>query len=425
MFDIVSLLIVLAAGFGALNHLTLRLPSGIALTIAGLLASLLVLGLDAVALDFGLGEELRELVLQDIDFTEALMHGMLGFLLFAGAMHTDLDRLRTWIQPIATLATLGVMISAALIGLGAYLVFGALGLHVPLLWCFVFGALVSPTDPVAVLGIMQAAGAPKSVEIKVVGESLFNDGVGVVLFTVLLAIASGGDGHGHGGDITVGAVLELVAVEVIGGIVLGLVAGFATERLLRLLDDPNLEVLVTFALVMGISSLAFAVHTSAPLACVVAGLLIGNSGRETAMSEETRTTLDRVWTFVDEALNAVLFLLVGLEVVAFEFSGSAVIAASVLVLINLAARAVSVVVPLAVWGRFLDFAPGTRPILVWGGIKGGISVALALALPDFEGREVVLTATYAVVLFSVLVQGLTVGRLIEAVGPATRETPEA
>ncbi|MEN0067845.1 MAG: sodium:proton antiporter [Myxococcota bacterium] len=422
MFEIVTLLIVLAAGFGALNHLTLKLPSGVALTIAGLLASLFVLGVDALSPSLGLGDALRELVLEDIDFTEALMHGMLGFLLFAGALHTDFDRLRKWLAPIATLATVGVLISTAIIGLGAYLVFSALGLEVPLMWCLVFGALISPTDPVAVLGIMRAAGAPKSVEIKVVGESLFNDGVGVVVFTVLVGIAAGTEGHG--GEASLLSVLELVGVEVIGGVLLGFGLGWLTERLLQQLDEPNLEVLITFALVMAISSIAFRLHTSAPLACVIAGLLIGNRGRERAMSDDTLQTLDRVWSFIDEALNAVLFLLVGLEVVAFAFSESAMLAAVLLVGINLAARAVSVLIPLSVWSRFMDFAPGTQPILIWGGIKGGISVALALSLPEFEGRTYVLTATYAIVVFSVLVQGLTVGRLINAVSPAT-QAPES
>ena len=324
MFEIVTLLIVLAAGFGALNHLTLRLPNGVALTIAGLLASMAVLVVDAIAPGWEVGEALRKLVLEDIDFTEALMHGMLGFLLFAGALHTDLERLRAWFAPIATLATVGVLISTVAIGLGAYVIFGALGLEVALPWCLVFGALVSPTDPVAVLGIMRAAGAPESVEIKVVGESLFNDGIGVVVFTVLLAIASGGggDGHGHDEAITALGVVELLAREVVGGLLVGLLIGGLTERLLQRVDEANLEVLITVALVMAISSLSFRLHTSAPLACVVAGLLIGNRGRQRAMSDDTLLTLDRVWSFVDEALNAVLFLLVGLEVVAFEFTES-------------------------------------------------------------------------------------------------------
>jgi len=412
MFEIVALLLVLAAGFASLNHLTLELPSGVALLSAGLLASLLVLGLDALLPGWGFGEELRELVLEDIDFAEALMHGMLSFLLFAGALHTDFERLRRWMAPIATLATIGVLISTAIIGLGAYAVFNGLGIDVSLAWCLVFGSLVSPTDPVAVLGIMQSAGAPKSVEIKVVGESLFNDGVGVVVFTVLVALAGGASGHGH--EISALGVFELIGVEVIGGVLLGIGAGYATERLLSLVDEANLEVLVTFALVFGVSALAFRLHTSAPLACVVAGLLIGNRGRQGAMSDNTVETLDRVWTFVDEALNAVLFLLVGLEVVAFDYAGPIVLAATILVGVNLLARTVAVLLPLGVFARFMDFAQGTRPILVWGGIKGGISVALALSLPDFEGRGYVLTATYAIVLFSVLVQGLTVGRLIRA-----------
>ena len=410
MFETVTILIVLAAAFGALNHRTLRLPFGIAMIIAGLLASMLVLGVDALWPGLGLSEALRELVLEDIDFSEALMHGMLGFLLFAGALHTDFDRLRAWIGPIATLATVGVLLSTTVIGLGAYGVTQVIGIEVPLAWCLVVGALVSPTDPVAVLGIMKAAGAPKSVEIKVVGESLFNDGVGVVVFSVLLAIAAGGGAHGEA--VTAATIAELLAVEVVGGVALGLVAGWLTERLLRLLDEPNLEILITIALVMAISSVALQLHTSAPLACVVAGLLIGNRGRATAMSATTQTALDQVWSFVDDALNAILFLLIGLEVVAFEYSGAAVLGAALLIVVNLVVRSVAVFLPLSLFSRFMDFAPGTRSILVWGGIKGGISVALALSLPEFEGRGFLLAAVYAIVVSSVLGQGLTVGSLI-------------
>lgn len=413
MFETVTILFVLAAGFGALNHRTLKLPFSIAMIISGLLASVFVLGIDQIVPELGLGAGLRELVNEDIDFTEALLKGMLGFLLFAGALHTDLDKLRKWLLPISTLATVGVLLSTAIIGFGAYGVFNGLGIEVPLLWCLVFGSMVSPTDPVAVLGIMKAAGAPKSVEIKVVGESLFNDGIGVVLFTVLVAVASGSGDHGTA--ITPLGVAELIGVEVVGGLVLGGVAGYLTERLLRTLDEPNVEILVTVALVMAISAIAFRLHASAPLACVVAGLLIGNPGRDRAMSDETQVALDQVWSFIDEALNAVLFLLVGLEVVAFDYAGPVVFASVLLIGLALIGRFVSVWLPLTAFRRFFDFAPGTLPILVWGGIKGGISVALALSLPEFPGRNYVLTATYAIVVFSVLVQGLTVGRVIGAV----------
>jgi len=418
IFDTAALLLVLASVFAFLNHRFLRLPISIGITVSGLAASLLVLALDAVAPAAGIGDTVRSLV-QGIDFYESLMHGMLSFLLFAGAMHVDLGALLERKGPILTLASIGVAISTAVVGYGSYLLFSLVGIDVPLAYCLVFGALISPTDPIAVLAIMKSMGAPPSLEVKVGGESLFNDGIGVVVFTGLLA-AAGGASHGAAED-SVGAafVLELLALEVAGGIGLGLLGGYLCYLAMRRLDERNLEVLFSFALVMGITFVAFQLHASAPLACVVAGLLIGNPGRRLAMSERTRQGLDLVWGFIDEALNAVLFLLVGVEVLALEFVPVHLGAALLAVPLVLGARLGSVWLPLAVLRRLRhEFAPGTVRVLTWGGLKGAISVALALSLPPFPGREAVLTATYAVVLFSIVVQGLTVGRLIRRVVPA-------
>lgn len=409
-FDTVAILFVVAAVFAYANHKLFKLPFAIGVMLAGLFASLLMVGVDTLFPTLGLAELVHG-VLNDVDFAEALMHGMLSFLLFAGALHTDMDTLKKWAMPIAVLASVGVLISTFVVGFGAYGIFSMLGFDVPLMYCLVFGALITPTDPVAVLGIMKAAGAPKAVEIKVIGESLFNDGVGVVVFTVLLAIATGGGGgHEEMGALD---VLTLIGVEVVGGVALGLISGFFAYLSLRSLNEPNLETLISVALVMGITFLAFQFHTSAPLACVVAGLFIGNQGRHDAMSEPTEEAVDTVWSFIDEALNAILFLLVGAQVVFVNFSVDYVLAALLVIFLATAARAAAVFVPMAILGRRRPFLSGTSRMLWWGGIKGGISIALALSLPPFDGRELILTATYAVVIVSVLLQGLTIGGYIQ------------
>jgi len=343
-----------------------------------------------------------------IDFTEALLHGMLSFLLFAGALHVDLSELMSKLRPILILATFGVLIEAALIAGASFALFGWFGFPVPFAYCLVFGALIAPTDPVAVLGIMRAAGAPRGHEVKIVGESLFNDGIGVVLFTVLLR-------HTGRGQLGAAELGFLLAEEVLGGVLIGLLLGWIAYLAMRSLDEHNLEILISVALVMGVTVVAFRLHASAPLACVVAGLFIGNQGRRLAMSDRTRDALDLVWGFIDEALNAVLFLLVGLEVLAISLGVNHVLAGMAMIPVALAARYVSVALPIYSLSRFETFTPGAVAVLTWGGLKGGISVALALSLPPFEGREVILTATYAVVVFSIVVQGLTVGRLIRRV----------
>ena len=408
LLDATAILVTLAAVFGLFNHHVLKLPFTIGLLVSGLLASFGVLVVDALWPEVALAATVRAAVLQ-VDFSAAVLSGMLSLLLFAGALHTDLSLLRARALPILVLATVGILISTALAGLLAYGVFRLAGLELSFLWCLVFGALISPTDPIAVLGVMKAAGAPKQLEIKVIGESLFNDGIGVVVFTVLLGLAVSGS------DPDAAAVGALLAKEVLGGLALGAGFGWLCLRALRSLDEPNLEILITLATVLSIGFLGPRLHVSAPLAAVVAGLFLGNHGRETAMSTRTARTLDTVWTFLDETLNAVLFLLIGIEVLAIDYSRSSyLLAAAFLIPGVLLARLVGVALPLGLVRHRVELGPGAISVLTWGGLKGGISIALAMKTPDFPGRNAMLTVTYAIVVFSILVQGLTVGRLIRS-----------
>ncbi|MFO7563824.1 MAG: sodium:proton antiporter [Enhygromyxa sp.] len=407
LLDASAILLVLAALFGVFNHHVLKLPFTIGMLVSGLAGSIGVLLVDTLVPSIELAATIKAMVLE-VDFADAVLSGMLSLLLFAGALHTDLNRLREWLTAILTLATVGVVISTVLAGLLAYAVFGLVGIEISLAWCMVFGALITPTDPIAVLGILKSAGAPKSLEIKVVGESLFNDGVGVVVFTILVGVASS-----VGADLNAADVAILLGQEVGGGVALGLVVGYLCYLALRTLDEPNLEILITLAGVFGIGLVASRLHLSAPLAAVIAGLFLGNHGREHAMSDRTESTLDTVWTFIDETLNALLFLLIGVELLAIDYSRSDYIIAGVLLIpAVLGARLLGVATPLTVLRRRLDIGPGTIPVLTWGGLKGGISIALAMKMPDFPGRNAVLTVTYAIVVFSIIVQGLSVGPLI-------------
>jgi len=400
--DAAAVLVVLAAVFGYVNHRVFKLPHTIGLTVMGALASLAVVAADALIPGFAPGQAVRGF-LRGIDFHAALMEGMLAFLLFAGALHVDLSMLlqRKW--PVLAMATAGVMISTLLVGLGFKGIALALGLEVPFIWCLVFGALISPTDPVAVLGILKSAKVPESLEAKVAGESLFNDGVGVVVFSILLAAAL------RGGEFSWLHAGELFLVEALGGAVFGLLLGWIGVDAMNGIDEHNLEILITLAIVMGGYGLARVLHVSGPVAMAVAGLLIGNHGVALAMSETTRRHLLGFWSLIDEILNSVLFLLIGLEVVAIAIEASFLIAGLISIVLVLFARAVSVGLPMAVLARFLPFTRGAFPMLVWGGLRGGISIALALTLPDGPLRDLILSATYVVVVFSVVIQGATVG----------------
>ncbi len=411
LFDLGAILLTLAAVFGYLNHRWLRLPHTIGLVVIALLASLGILALDLVAPGLGFRAAVRGAV-ESVDFPDLLMKGMLSFLLFAGALHVDLNQMAQRKWAIGAMATVGVLVSTFIVGYATFLVTGWLGFSIPLSYCLVFGALISPTDPIAVLGILKSITVPASLEAKIAGESLFNDGVGIVVFTIMVAIAVGAEG-GH--PITPLGIAELFVVEAVGGAVLGLLAGFIAYRAIASIDEHNLEVLITLALVTLTYSVAVALHISGPIAVVVAGLLIGNHGKRFAMSESTRDHLFKFWSLGDEVLNSILFLMIGFEVLAITFTGSIGWAMVAAVPIALAARFVAVSVPISALSPMREFTKGAIPVLTWGGLRGGISVALALSLPAFPDKNLVLAMTYAVVIFSIVVQGLSIAGVVRRV----------
>lgn len=402
-----ALLITLAALFSYLNYRFIRLPNTIGIMMIALVMSLVLLVIGKL----GFADLIfyTNKLLRSIDFHETLMQGMLSFLLFAGALHVNLNDLKQQKGVIAVLATLGVLLSTFIIGGLTWVVLKALNIPLPFVYCLLFGALISPTDPIAVLGILKNARVPKSMEIKISGESLFNDGMGVVVFLVLLGVATGTH------EANVASVGMLIVQEVLGGIVFGLLLGAGVYYLLKDVDNYQLEVLLTLALVMGGYAVANALHLSGPLAIVTAGLFIGNQGRHFAMSEKSRAHLDSFWELLDEILNAVLFVLIGLEVLLVAMRSEYLLAALAIIPLVLFARYVSVGSPLAVMSRFRRFTPGVVQIMTWGGLRGGISVALALSLPLGSERDAILAITYAVVIFSILIQGLTISRMVDEI----------
>ena len=408
LLTLASLLLVAAAAFGAINYLFLKAPPAIGILIVSLAASLVLLGLDALFPAWEIKAPIRAVVL-DIEFSDALLEGMLGLLLFAGALHVKVDDLkREWVL-VLLMASLGVGLSTVIAGVGFSWITG-----MPLMIALVFGALISPTDPVAVLGVLRAANLPKSLETKIAGESLFNDGVAYVVFLVLVGLAFPSDGHASG----LGGAAVLFVQEAFGGALLGAVLGWLAFRVMRRIDDPPLEVLITLALAFGGYQLSLWLHVSAPIMAVVAGLLIGDVGTRDGMSVETKRHVDTFWTLVDEILNAVLFLLIGIEVFAVAFDGAYLLAGLAAIALHLVARFAAVAVPVAVLRPFSDrLEDGVTRIMTWGGLKGGISVALVLSLPETEWKPLMLTACYVVVLFSIIVQGLTVARVAARVGP--------
>jgi len=411
LLQIASLLIVLAGVFGAINYLFLKLPSAIGILVVALFTSLVVIATDAIFPALTVEESIRAQVLE-LEFSEALLEGMLGLLLFAGALHVKLSDLRKAWLLILLMATMGIAISTVIVGVAFSWITG-----MPFLMALIFGALISPTDPVAVLGVLRDADLPKALETKIAGESLFNDGVGYVVFLVLVGLAfPSGDAHGSG----LAGAAKLFVQEALGGAVLGIVLGWLTFRVMRLIDDYSLEVLITLGLAFGGYELAVWLHVSAPIMAVCAGLLIGDIGAKHGMSEETRQYVDAFWKLVDEILNAVLFLMIGFEVFAIAFQADFALAGVMAIIVSLIARLAAVSVPVLMLRPFQSFSAGVIPIMTWGGLKGGISVALALSLPDNEWKPLILTATYIVVIFSIIVQGLTITRLAERVG----RTPE-
>lgn len=402
LFDLAALLLTMSAFFGWLNHRFVRLPHGIGMLVMGLVASLALVLLDVVFPAQHLYEDLTH-ALQQIDFTAVVMNGMLAFLLFAGAMNLDVPALRDRAWSVTLLALVGTVLSTGIVGAATWGAARLLGVSLPLSWALVFGALISPTDPVAVLSTLKTVRVPRALEVEMQGEALFNDGVGVVLFTLLVSVATADEGGAihHG-------VLRLLLQEVGGGLVLGMVAGYVAYRAMRAIDDFPVEVLITLALVTGAYAVAQRFGLSGPLAVVAAGLLVGERGPRDAMSERTQTYVAALWTLIDEVLNAVLFLLIGLEVLVLRFLPATLGFALVAIPIVLTARATAVSIPLLVPRQTMVSARNV-PFLTWAGVRGGISVALALALPESEAKSLILTATYAVVLFSIIGQGASLG----------------
>ncbi len=403
----ITLLVCLSALFSYLNYRFLKLPMAIGLMAISLGMSLLLVLLGR----FGIGIEGEATAfIQSIDFHETLMHGMLSFLLFAGALHFNVHDLfhQKWF--IGTLASLGTLLSTLLVGILSYGIFGLMGLDFPMLYCLLFGALISPTDPIAVVGILKTAGVPKSLEVKITGESLFNDGIGVVMFVVLLGIVN----HGLADPQSI-ALLFLQ--EAIGGMLLGIILGYVAYLMLQSVDNYQVEVLLTLALVMGGYTLAHGLHTSGPITVVVSGLVVGSYARKLAMSSISQEYLDKFWELLDEMMNAILFVLIGLEILVLHIQGTYVVAGLLAIPMVLFSRWVAVGLPVKLFSLRQTFSEKAITILTWGGLRGGISVAMALSLPMGPMRDAIVTITYIVVVFSILVQGLTIEKLVKSSTP--------
>ncbi|MCK0130278.1 sodium:proton antiporter [Flavobacteriaceae bacterium F08102] len=404
-FAIATILIVLSALFGYLNVRFLKLPDAIGLMLITILFTLAIFAWSYI--DDTLLVKEREFIKQ-IDFQTVLLDIMLSFLLFAGALHTNFQQLKIQRGPIIIFSTLGTLASTFLTGGLVYIVLQTISFHVDFIYCLLFGALISPTDPIAVLGIMKKVGAPKKLETKIVGESLFNDGVGVVIFLTIYQIAKGT------AEFSILGISELFLVEVVGGIILGLFIGWLTYRLLKSIDDYDIEVIITLAAVMGGTLIAQKFHLSAPLAMVTAGLIVGNDTiRENSMSKITEQYVDKFWELIDILLNTMLFVMIGMEILVLTFKSTYVIAGFIMIPLLLMARYLSLLLPIKLYAKKLDFVPKTNLIMTWGGLRGGISIALALSLTEIMHRDLFLVITYIIVVFSILVQGLTVGPMIK------------
>ncbi|WP_447555082.1 cation:proton antiporter [Vreelandella sp. EE22] len=412
VFPLVSILITLAAVSSYFNYRYIKLPTTIGVMLVALVASLVLILISPY--NEGLRDEATALVAR-IDFDQVVLHGMLAFLLFAAAIHVKFDNLsREWL-PIALLAVVGTLMSTFIVGTLTWLLLDWMGLGIPFLHALLFGALISPTDPIAVVSIMTSVGAPQQLESQISGESLFNDGLGVVVFLVLLQL-SGLDAAAQGSHmsspIDAAAIGMLLLKEVGGALLLASIMGYVSYQMLKRVDNYQVEVLLTLALAMGLYALADSLHLSAPIAVVIAGLFVGNHGRLFAMSEKTRENVDTFWELIDEILNVVLFFLIGLELLILPIERAWLVAGALAIPIVLAARGFCVSLIMGPLSRVTSQSPGAIRILTWGGLRGGISVAMALSLPEGELRNLVLTLTYCVVVFSIVVQGLTMGKVI-------------
>lgn len=409
-FQLLGLVTTVIALFGYINHRFIRLPDTLGITAVGLVVStaLVLLGHHEPRT-----VQWAQQLVSSLDFSEVVFHGMLPLLLFAGSLHVNVAEIAKEKTPILVLATAGVAISTVVVGFGMYYGLTAVGLPLGLVYCLLFGALISPTDPIAVMSVLKKVGVSKSLETKISGESLFNDGTGVVAYLLLLGVAT------HTAEPTMANIGLMLVKEVAGAVILGLVVGYGAVVMLRGVDSYPVEILITLALATAGYALAETVHVSAPLAVVIMGLVMGNLGAAKAMSEKTKTHLFGFWELLDELLNLVLFGLIGVQVLALDVAVHHLWVGALAILVVLFARWVSVAIPLAALSPFRSFAPHAVKILTWGGLRGGISIALALSLPKFDGRDLLISATYVVVLFSLLVQATSLSKLLRKLSAPT------
>lgn len=404
IFVLFSALISLAAIFSYINIRWLHFPSGIALMMMSAIVSIGLVLLGGASLHFNIYVKEQ---LATINFSEFILGILLSFLLFAGSLHVSYSRLKNSALSIITFSTVGVLISTFLVGTGSYLLFKFFGIEISFIYCLLFGALISPTDPIAVLGILKKAGISKSIEIKITGESLFNDGVGVVVFATILQIISQGSEHA-----SVGSVLTLFAQEALGGIIAGLIIGYAGYKLMKSIDHFQTEILISLAMVMGGYSLCHYLHVSGPLAMVVAGIFTGYKGLPEAMSDITRDYLVKFWQVTDDVLNSVLFMLIGLELLTITFRFSYILIGLIMAISLIFFRYLSLWIPAKLFRFKNSLENKTLEIMAWGGLRGGISIALALSMPAGAFKEALVMITYTIVLFSILVQGMTMEKLV-------------
>jgi len=415
IFQLLGMVTTVIALFGYINHRFIRLPDTLGITAVGLVVSTLLVLLGQH--EPGTIRWAQQLV-ASIDFSEAVFHGMLPLLLFAASLHVNIAQIAKEKTPIFVLATVGVIISTGIVGILMYYGLAAVGMPLDLVYCLLFGALISPTDPIAVMSVLKKVGVSKSLETKISGESLFNDGTAVVAYLMLLGVAT------HAAEPTALIIGTMLLKEVVGALLLGLVVGYGAVQMIRGVDSYPVEILITLALATSGYALAETVHVSAPLAVVIMGLVMGNLGAKKAMSEKTKAHLFGFWELLDELLNLLLFGLIGLQVLALDVAIHHLWVGGIAILIVLFARWVSVAIPLAAMSPFRTFAPHAVKILTWGGLRGGISIALALSLPKFEGRDLLISATYVVVLFSLLVQATSLSKLLRKLS-ATEKPPAA
>ncbi|HEK19769.1 cation:proton antiporter [Mucilaginibacter sp.] len=401
--EIITITIVLAAAFAYINHRIIKWPPTIGIMALSLISSIALVFLGNSR--WLLSTKALQLA-NSVDFQDVLMNFMLSFLLFAGAIHIDAGKLKRERWPVLLLATIGILISTFVVGGLTWVLFTLFHISVPFIYCLLFGSLISPTDPIAVMGILKEAKIPSSLEVKIAGESLFNDGVAVVIFISIAQIA-----RSAGGNFTAMDIGQLFLQEAIGGLIFGALLGYIGFLALRSIDDYKVEVLITLAIVMGGYTLASHLHISGPLAMVVAGIITGNKSKELGMSDQTRDYLGKFWHLVDEILNAVLFLFIGLEMLIIKINPTVMLIGAISIVTVLLARWISVIIPVSLLKLKIKFENNAVTILTWGGLRGGISVALALSLSSNMYRDEFVLITYIIVIFSILVQGLTIGKL--------------